>query len=70
MFHHRVGLAGPLTVADNTQILAVAEPALLSLEVRARPCMSPRTWWGLADPLIAQRNRRSLAALPAYLGSN
>jgi hypothetical protein len=36
-FHHRVGLAGPITVADNTKVLAIDAPNLLSLEVRARP---------------------------------
>jgi uncharacterized protein YndB with AHSA1/START domain len=36
-FHHRVGIAGPITVADNTKVLAIDAPNLLSLEVRARP---------------------------------
>ncbi len=36
-FHHRVGLVGPLKVADLTKVLAVEEPNLLDLEVRARP---------------------------------
>jgi uncharacterized protein YndB with AHSA1/START domain len=36
-FHHRVGLGGPLTVADSTKVLAVDAPHRLDLEVRARP---------------------------------
>jgi uncharacterized protein YndB with AHSA1/START domain len=36
-FHHRVGLVGPLTVADNTKVLEVSNPDRLVLEVRARP---------------------------------
>jgi uncharacterized protein YndB with AHSA1/START domain len=36
-FHHRVGLIGPLKVADSTRSLAVDPPHLLALEVRARP---------------------------------
>ena len=36
-FHHRVGLAGPLTVADMTKVIDIDEPKLLSLEVRGRP---------------------------------
>lgn len=36
-FHHVVGLAGPLTVADSTLCEEVDEPRLLRLEARARP---------------------------------
>jgi uncharacterized protein YndB with AHSA1/START domain len=36
-FHHRVGLAGPLKVADLTKVLDIEAPRRLSLEVRARP---------------------------------
>lgn len=36
-FHHRVGLIGPLKVADSTKVLEVEPPRMLSLEVRARP---------------------------------
>jgi uncharacterized protein YndB with AHSA1/START domain len=36
-FHHRVGLAGPLTVADLTKVIDIEKPHRLSLEVRARP---------------------------------
>ncbi|MCU1353724.1 MAG: Polyketide cyclase/dehydrase [Acidimicrobiales bacterium] len=36
-FHHRVGLAGPLSVADTTEVLAIEEPHRLTLEARARP---------------------------------
>jgi uncharacterized protein YndB with AHSA1/START domain len=37
LFHHRVGLFGPLTVADTTKVLEIDPPVHLSLEVRARP---------------------------------
>ena len=36
-FHHRVGLAGPLTVDDSSTCREVRAPNLLVLEVRARP---------------------------------
>lgn len=36
-FFHRVGIAGPLTVADSTVVLDVDAPSRLTLEVRARP---------------------------------
>jgi uncharacterized protein YndB with AHSA1/START domain len=36
-FHHRVGIVGPLTVADNTRSLELDAPRRLVLEVRARP---------------------------------
>jgi uncharacterized protein YndB with AHSA1/START domain len=36
-FFHRVGLAGPLTVADSTKVVDVDPPRRLSLEVRVRP---------------------------------
>lgn len=36
-FHHRVGLFGPLTVADSSTSRALDAPHLLVLEVRARP---------------------------------
>lgn len=36
-FHHRVGLAGPMTIADRSTSLQLDAPSLLVLEVRARP---------------------------------
>lgn len=36
-FRHRVGLVGPLTVADSTKALETDEPKRLVLEARARP---------------------------------
>jgi uncharacterized protein YndB with AHSA1/START domain len=36
-FHHRVGLVGPLKIADRTTSVEFEVPALLTLEVRARP---------------------------------
>lgn len=96
-FHHRVGLIGPLTVADLSKVVEIEEPRLLSLEVRARPLGRGRVTFTLidqpgpegpqtvvevdevpigllaptrplADPLIAHRNRQSLANLAEFLG--
>lgn len=36
-FYHRVGVAGPLTLADNTVSLECEQPRQLVLEARARP---------------------------------
>jgi uncharacterized protein YndB with AHSA1/START domain len=36
-FHHRVGLVGPLKVADLSKVVEIDEPDLLTLEVRAGP---------------------------------
>ncbi|HWJ62184.1 MAG TPA: SRPBCC family protein [Acidimicrobiales bacterium] len=36
-FRHRVGLIGPLTLADSSTVEHVKAPTLLVLEVRARP---------------------------------
>jgi len=47
-FHHRVGLVGPLTVADSTKVLEVDEPERLVLEVRARPLGRGRVIFTLA----------------------
>ena len=48
-FHHRVGLVGPLKVADLSKVLAVEEPRLLSLEVRARPLGRGRATFELTE---------------------
>ena len=95
-FHHRVGLVGPLTIADLSKVLEIDEPRRLSLEVRTRPLGRARARFTLTeeqsgaspatrveldevpigliaptrplvDPLIAKRNRASLANLAAYL---
>lgn len=36
-FHHRVGLVGPLSIADSSSSCEIHAPDLLVLEVRARP---------------------------------
>ena len=36
-FHHCVGVAGPVTVADSSRVEAIEAPHRLVLEVRARP---------------------------------
>lgn len=38
-FHHRVGIR-PLTIADNSQVLAIETDRMLRLAVRARPLIS------------------------------
>jgi uncharacterized protein YndB with AHSA1/START domain len=38
-FHHRVGI-GPLTIADNSEVLAIESDRMLRLAVRARPLIS------------------------------
>lgn len=55
-FHHRVGLIGPITVADSTEVLAIEEPRRLVLEVRARPFGRGRVTFSLEDvPLVDGR---------------
>ena len=49
VFHHRVGLIGPLTLADSTKSLAVDPPRLLVQEVRARPLVRGRAEFRLAE---------------------
>lgn len=48
-FHHRVGVAGPFTVADSTQCRRVERPTLLELEVRVRPFGRGRVVFMFAD---------------------
>jgi uncharacterized protein YndB with AHSA1/START domain len=48
-FHHRVGLVGPLTVADLTKVIDIEEPRRLSLEVRARPLGRGRATFDLKE---------------------
>lgn len=48
-FHHRVGLVGPLKVADSTKVLAIDEPHQLSVEVRARPFGRGRATFTLVE---------------------
>jgi uncharacterized protein YndB with AHSA1/START domain len=62
-FHHRVGLVGPLTVADSSEVLAVDPPTLLVLEVRARPFGRARAEFRLADA-GGDRTRITLSETP------
>lgn len=48
-FHHRVGLVGPLKVADLSKVIAIEEDRLLSLEVRAQPFGRGRATFRLSD---------------------
>src|SRR4051794_13070362 len=54
-FHHRVGLAGPVTIADLSRVLAIEEPSLLALEVRARPFGRGRATFRLEERPTAGR---------------
>jgi uncharacterized protein YndB with AHSA1/START domain len=60
-FHHRVGLVGPLKMADSSKVLAVESPEYLSLEVRVRPLGRARATFRLAEPA---GGRESAAAEP------
>lgn len=46
-FHHRVGLVGPLKIADLSKVIEIDPPRLLSLEVRARPLGRGRATFSL-----------------------
>lgn len=48
-FHHRVGLVGPITIADNTESEQVDEPNRLVLQVRIRPFGRGRVTFRLTD---------------------
>ena len=49
-FHHRVGLVGPLKVADRSKVVDVQPPRRLVLDVRARPFGRAQATFDL-DPL-------------------
>lgn len=48
-FHHRVGLIGPLKIADSSKVLEIDVPHVLSLEVRARPFGRGRARFELSE---------------------
>ena len=48
-FHHRVGLAGPVTVADLSRVLDIDQDRCLAMEVRARPLGRGRVIFTLTD---------------------
>jgi uncharacterized protein YndB with AHSA1/START domain len=56
-FHHRVGLFGPLTVADGTRSLAVEPPHRLVLEARFRPLGRAQVTFELEDAGYVTRVR-------------
>jgi len=49
-FEHRVGLGGPITIADHSSSCEVEAPTLLALEVRARPAGRAAVTFRLAAP--------------------
>lgn len=63
-FHHRVGIVGPLTVADHTKVLAMEPGRLLSLEVRARPFGRGRATFTLTGGATAGTTEVSLDEVP------
>jgi uncharacterized protein YndB with AHSA1/START domain len=72
-FHHRVGIVGPLTVADTTKSLEVDPPRRLVLEVRARPLGRGRVTFTLrpagagTEVVIVERPIGALSGLRAFL---
>lgn len=66
-FHHRVGLAGPLTVADNTKVLEQVDETILSLEVRARPFGRGRATFTLTAGIEADTTVVELDEVPIGL---
>ncbi len=51
-FHHRVGVVGPMTLPDSTEVLEVDAPHLLALRVRARPFITARVEFRLEPTMI------------------
>jgi uncharacterized protein YndB with AHSA1/START domain len=47
-FHHRVGI-GPLKIDDDTEVLEIAPPRRLVLHARARPLITARVVFELAE---------------------
>ncbi len=66
-FHHRVGLVGPVTVADSTEVLERADDTVLSLEVRARPFGRGRATFTLTAGVDADTTVVELDEVPIGL---
>ena len=62
-FRHRVGLIGPLTLADSTSSCEADAPDLLVLEVRARPAGRARVTFRLTAP-TSTRTRVEFSEVP------
>ena len=68
-FHHRVGLIGPLTVPDSSEVLEVERPSHLALEVRFRPLGRGRVDFRLsADPTVDGQSRTRIDMDEAPIG--
>ena len=64
-FRHRVGLFGPITLADHTTVIEIEPPHHLALEVMARPFIRARVDFVLsALPAARPSTRISLAEVP------
>ncbi len=65
-FHHRVGLVGPITVADHSKLIEIEAPRHLALEVMARPFIRARVDFVLSSvgSPAARRTRIVLAEVP------
>ena len=65
-FHHRVGLVGPLTLADRTKVIEVEPCRHLALEVMARPFIRARVDFVLSAGRTASGvgTRISLSEVP------
>ena len=69
-FHHRVGLR-PLTISDNSEVLAVEPDRLLRLAVRARPLISAVVTFTVLGKVsgASSRSKRSLARVRSATSS-
>jgi uncharacterized protein YndB with AHSA1/START domain len=65
-FHHRVGLFGPITLADHTKVIDVEPCRHLALEVMARPFIRARVDFVLSARRTAASHdtRISLSEVP------
>lgn len=66
-FHHKVGIVGPLTIADNTKVLEIDEPRRLVLEVRARPLGRGKSTFTLTETAAGESTDVELDEVPIGL---
>ena len=65
-FHHRVGLVGPITLADHSKVIEVEPSRHLALEVMARPFIRARVDFVLSaeQSPASHETRISLTEVP------